>query len=122
MRGCVVLVEGKHDVKALKECGVQADFAQANGKPESIARRLEGFFESRAETKPKRVLLMLDFDSEGRRKQGFFKAFLEEQGFSADVVFARKLRALLGFTLVEEIGRKFFEIKEKGEEHGKNVR
>ena len=122
MHDAIVLVEGKHDVKALEACGVRARFVLAIGKPESIAKRLEGFFESQAKTKPKRVLLMLDFDKEGARKQGFFKAFLEEQGFSADAVFARKLRALLGFTLVEEIESKFTDLKEKGEKHGKNVR
>jgi len=112
--GKVLLVEGKHDVAALKALGVKAHFVSANGTPLSIAKRLE-------ET-GKKVFLMLDFDKEGLRKQSFFKAFLEEQGFSVDGVLARKLRGALGFTSVEEIERKYADLKEKGELHGKNVR
>ncbi len=83
----VLLVEGKHDVEALRAVGVDARFETANGTPERIAARL-------AQTGERRVFLLLDFDTEGLRKQRFFKAFLEEQGFSVETGFARKLRSL----------------------------
>ncbi|MFH1056365.1 MAG: toprim domain-containing protein [Candidatus Micrarchaeota archaeon] len=117
----IVLVEGKHDVRALKAIGAEASFVMAVGKAESVAERLEKAFGNNGKG-VKRVFLLLDFDAEGLRKQKFFKVFLEEHGFATDSVFARKLRSLLGFTLVEEIESKYFMLKEKGELHGKNVR
>lgn len=113
LEGKTLLVEGKHDVSALKAVGTDAVFVTTNGSTSSIVKRLEG---------SKTVFLMLDFDKEGLRKQGFFKAFLEEQGFSVNTLLARKLRAILGFTHVEEIERKYADLKKKGEFDGKNVR
>ena len=116
IEGRTALVEGKHDVQSLEAVGVKAAFVEANGKTEKIVERLE-------KTSPeRRVILLLDFDAEGLRKQGFFKTLLEEKGFAVDALYARKLRALLGFTHVEEIESKYLKLKEKGEMHGKNVR
>ncbi|MEM4255567.1 MAG: hypothetical protein QXR53_04555 [Candidatus Norongarragalinales archaeon] len=112
MEGETFLVEGKHDVRALRALGVRARLVQANGPPQAIAERIPA----------RKVFLLLDFDREGLRKQRFFKTFLEEQGFSVDAVFARKLRRALGFARVEEIERKYADLKQKGELHGKNVR
>ncbi|MBS3070190.1 hypothetical protein J4220_01650 [Candidatus Micrarchaeota archaeon] len=111
----VLLVEGKHDIAALRAVGVDARFVTANDTPERIAARL-------ARTGESRVFLLLDFDREGLRKQQFFKAFLEEQGFSVETGFARKMRSLLGFTHAEEVERKYAVLKKKGELNGKNVR
>ncbi|HLD62680.1 MAG TPA: toprim domain-containing protein [Candidatus Norongarragalinales archaeon] len=117
--GMVLLVEGKHDIAALRAVGVDSRFVTTNGTSGRIAEKLG---EACGRMRPSRVFLMLDFDREGLRKQTFFKAFLEEQGFSVDALFARKLRSLLGFTHVEEIERKYADLKKKGELHGKNVR
>ncbi len=113
LEGKTLLVEGKHDIAALEAIGAVASFVTTNGTTQSIARKLDGV---------RKVFLMLDFDREGLRKQGFFKSFLEEQGFSVEMGKARKLRSLLGFTHVEEIERKYADLKRKGELHGKNVR
>lgn len=121
MQDQVLLVEGKHDASALRAIGVQAVFVTANGTAESVLKRLHAAFGKSAK-RVKRVFLLLDFDTEGLRKQSFYKGVLEENGFTADLSSARKLRSLLGFTCVEESERKFIEIMEKGELNGKNVR
>jgi len=116
LEGKAVLVEGKHDVQSLEAIGVAAKFVTANGKTAKIIERLEAISPEKA------VVLLLDFDREGLRKQKFFKTALEEQGFSADTLFAQKLRSLLGFAQFEEIESKYLKLKEKGEMNGKNVR
>ncbi len=123
MQNQVLLVEGKHDISALRAIGVQAVFVTAQGTAESVLTRLHKPFSGKSAGKSvKRVFLLLDFDTEGLRKQSFYKSILEENGFTADLSSARKLRSLLGFTCVEESERKFIEIMEKGELNGKNVR
>ena len=123
LQGKTVLVEGKHDIRALQEIGVQAHFVTTSAKPSKVLEKIQSLSKGEEGKKSESgAILLLDFDREGLRKQKFFKILLEEEGVRANTVFARRLRSLLGFTLIEEIDRKYWDFMQKGEFYGKNVR
>lgn len=108
LSGRVILVEGKKDKQAL-ELLLDAKIFLAVGKPEKILEKLPG----------NKVVLLFDFDEEGKRKTKFFKVFLEENGFSVDSKISLSLRSALGFLFVEDAYKKYLELK--GELDGKDV-
>ena len=115
LHGRVIVVEGKRDVAALEELGVKARFVQAHGNNGKLVEKIS--IAAQGGT----VVLLFDFDAEGKRKEAFFKTLLEENGVRTDSLLARKLRAALLFNSVEEAASKFEKLEEKGELNGKNV-
>ncbi|NUN11567.1 toprim domain-containing protein [Candidatus Micrarchaeota archaeon] len=105
LAGKTILVEGKKDKLALEKL-VDAKIETAVGKPFQVINKLSS----------KKVVLLFDFDEEGKRKTSFFKQFLEENGFSVDTSIALRLRSCLGFLYVEDAYVKYEKLL--GEKNG----
>ncbi len=103
LEGQVVLVEGKHDVRALQETGVSARVRTATGKPQRLVEKLGGG----------PVFLLFDFDEEGERRARVFHELLEAAGTRADTLARKRLRMLLGLRTIEELPTKLREFRER---------
>jgi len=106
-----VIVEGKHDVDALHRLGLRPRFLKAVGKPEKVvARALE-----LSGARPKSVVLLFDYDAEGKRKNEEFEHLFSCEGFGfvLDRLPRKRLKAFLGLRTIEEIVTKYEEYKVK---------
>ncbi|MFH0836081.1 MAG: toprim domain-containing protein [Candidatus Micrarchaeota archaeon] len=102
LNGKVLVVEGKHDVNALRQFGLNNRVFTATGKPERVITRV-------TETKAP-VVLLFDFDEEGKRKTKFFQQRFLLEGTIADVETGKRLKALLGLRTIEELNSKYEEL------------
>ncbi len=120
LQGSVVLVEGKRDVETLRRVGFDARFVTCAGNSERVLGRLtEALGENGVGNK---VHILTDFDRPGEELRARHAALLADSGIDPDLALGRKLKAVLGFTTVEEVERKLSDLKTKGELNGKNVR
>ena len=92
-----VLVEGKNDVAALKQLGVDADFVTATGRNEDVVRKAA----------KGQIVLLFDFDGEGRRKEKFFRELLHNEGLSVLDAPRRKIRRAFGTLTIEELPARY---------------
>ncbi len=95
--GAVILVEGERDRHALSMLGV-------SGKVILLRELRKTIFTQHIN---KRVILLLDFDSEGERMTKRVVRELTSQGINVDLFYYRRLSAArrLGINTVEELGR-----------------
>ena len=111
--GRTAVVEGKHDIRALREAGVQAVAVAAVGRPERVVEKLRDCGE---------VFLLFDFDGEGERKTGVFRELFEAAGVKTDVLARKRLGQLLGIRTFEELPAKLREFDEKLERENRETR
>jgi 5S rRNA maturation endonuclease (ribonuclease M5) len=100
-----VLVEGKKDAMALSE------FCAAKTIP--FAGREEKAIGACVESGVTRVVVLSDFDEEGRKSAERVSEALLAQGISPDARLRKLFRAALGANRVEESSKRFFELKEE---------
>ena len=113
LAGRAVVVEGKRDIRALREAGVQAKATAAVGRPERIVEKIRDCGE---------VFLLFDFDGEGERKTRVFRELFEAAGVRVDVLARKRLRQLLGIRTFEELAVKLREFDEKLESQNRETR
>jgi 5S rRNA maturation endonuclease (ribonuclease M5) len=100
--GSVVVVEGKRDVAALREAGVgNARMVQAVGSAERVANLVAKIA---LQTGRKRVVVLTDFDVEGKRRNAELEEALLAEGISANAVLRREFKRLFRVNRVEQIG------------------
>ncbi len=105
--GKVVLVEGKNDLAALHRLGVVADIRPAHGKPlRFVERHLSAI-------KEKGVVLLFDFDAEGRRKTAVFSELLLAYGAKPLSAVRIRFGRVFGVRTIEDLPARFEELSEK---------
>jgi 5S rRNA maturation endonuclease (ribonuclease M5) len=104
LTGRVVLVEGKNDKTALTCLGVSADIRLAHGIPLRFVERHQSAF------KEKGVVLLFDFDAEGRRKNAVFTDLL--LAYSAPPLSAvrTRIRRVFGVRTIEDLPSRYEEL------------
>lgn len=95
--GKVVFVEGKRDVAALEELGVQAHFVCAHGVP---LRQVEKHLDA---AKAAGCVLLFDFDDEGRRKVRVFSELLQGLGVNPLQPVRTRIEKSFGARTVEDL-------------------
>jgi 5S rRNA maturation endonuclease (ribonuclease M5) len=103
-----VLVEGKKDVSALATAGftVPRIIAVQGTKPERIVGKLE--------LDGTGVLLLFDFDDEGKRKEAAYEAILASYGIPVDRPGRKAFRALFRVRTVEDLPHAMAELRKEG--------
>ncbi len=94
---CTLLVEGKHDVKALNEVVPGATCITANG---SVERTITTVV---ASSKGSPVVLLFDFDEEGKRKAALFEERLSSEPVRINRHLRHTVRMLFGIRSIEEL-------------------
>lgn len=90
--GKPILVEGQKDAEALKALGI-------GGKIFFAKKGLKTFLEVVSEieaSNPREIILMLDFDKEGRGLTEQFKTHMEKAGVKVNLHYWLKLSSLTG--------------------------
>ncbi|MFH1106832.1 MAG: hypothetical protein V1787_02965 [Candidatus Micrarchaeota archaeon] len=105
----VVLVEGKNDERALREVGITAATVRAAGRTEKILEKATAI----AAAGNKKIVLLFDYDAEGRRKMTFFEEAFFNAGGRASVVEWRRLRELFGLRTVEDLPTAYWELMDE---------
>ncbi len=99
--GKIVFVEGKHDVTALEELGVDAHLVCAHGVPLRLA-------EKHAEAaKTAGCVLLFDFDDEGIRKVRVFTELLQALGVNPLQTVRNRIGRVFGVRTVEELPARY---------------
>ncbi|MDJ0271078.1 MAG: hypothetical protein QXN23_03260 [Candidatus Caldarchaeum sp.] len=93
----VVLVEGVRDEKALRLAGVRAKIVYVSRFREEVERM----------PRPRKIILLLDFDSEGMKNVKRVSRLLRQMGYEVDESYHRRLRVLkrFGITTVEALAK-----------------
>ncbi|RLG19973.1 hypothetical protein DRN67_01180, partial [Candidatus Micrarchaeota archaeon] len=99
----VVIVEGKKDLRALREIGVKGKVVLASGRMEGICSRVDAG----------RATILTDKDGAGDELAEMLVGELEGCGVEPDLQLRRNLKYVLGFRTVEEIPRKLEEFRKK---------
>ncbi len=98
--GKLILVEGKKDLKALKDIGIENKIETLKGKP------LYKVAEDAARCK--RIIILTDLDSEGKKLYGRLSTYLQSHGCEIDNKFREfllkktKLRQIEGIRTYSE--------------------
>ena len=103
----VVLVEGKNDERALKEVGISAKTVRANGRTERIIERAIAAAHNR------KIVLLFDYDAEGRRKTKYFEDAFFHAGAMASVVEWKRLSQLFKIRTIEDLPTAYWELMEE---------
>ncbi len=105
MEGERGLVEGKKDIGAISGAGISARvMAVSNRKPDSFAELISG-----GATGP--VLLLFDFDVEGRRKAAEYETALIGRGVPVDRQGRKAFRTLFRLRTIEELPHAMLEVE-----------
>jgi 2,5-diamino-6-(ribosylamino)-4(3H)-pyrimidinone 5'-phosphate reductase len=91
-RGTAIVVEGKKDLEALRELGVQGKILSAKTGGRSFLDLLSEI----EEAEPREVILLFDFDRRGRECTKRLKMHLEKARIKANVTFWCEFYKLLG--------------------------
>lgn len=91
-RGTAIVVEGKKDLEALRELGVQGKILSAKTGGRSFLDLLSEI----EEAEPREVILLFDFDRRGREWTKRLKMHLEKARIKANVTFWCEFYKLLG--------------------------
>ena len=93
-----IIVEGKRDAVVIKELGVKSKIYQISGK------KLESVVEEVVKDGWKKVLVLTDFDVEGRKIAAAITRLLVADGVSVDFALRRRIRSMMGsFAKIEEM-------------------
>ncbi|MDP2717818.1 MAG: hypothetical protein Q8P02_03685 [Candidatus Micrarchaeota archaeon] len=107
LSGKIVLVEGKNDAAALARLGVRADIRLAHGKPlRFVERHLFAL-------KQKGVVLLFDFDAEGRRKNAVFSELLLAYGAKPLAAVRKRFERVFGVRTIEDLPARMDELLSK---------
>lgn len=87
--GSCILVEGRRDRDALRSLGIGGDIICLRAGRGTISERLERI-------SAVRIIVLVDFDPEGKDLAKLVSRLLERAGRSVDLSFWRRLRAYLG--------------------------
>lgn len=82
-KGTPILVEGKKDVEALRELGVEGPILSVKTGGKSFLDVVSGV----EQTKAPRVILLLDFDRRGKQGTNRLRHNLERAGVKVDLEF-----------------------------------
>lgn len=93
----VLLVEGLHDERALREIGVSAPIVKANQRADLVAQRAMEVADNRE------AVLLFDFDHEGERKMRECQSELRSLGVKCDSQSRVHLQWLTGIKHIEEL-------------------
>lgn len=107
LEGRVVLVEGKRDQKALEALGVNAFVFAPHGPP---LRWVEKHASLCQETG---VVLLFDFDADGRRLTHRFTEFLLAYGVSPKARIRKRFERVFGVRTVEDVPSRYDELLSK---------
>lgn len=102
--GFVLVVEGKRDEAALANVGITCKIIQANGKAESVVKRI-------AATGLKPVVLF-DFDSTGNEREKRLIELLLAYGVVPETSIRREFQRVFGLRFFEDVDTKYEEIKQ----------
>ena len=97
------LVEGKKDKEALNKLGIK-QIETINTKPLREITRKEN---------EKEVILLTDFDREGKSKSSQLIRLYRAEGIKTDLNYKKQLGKLHGISEIEEIPTKYKELKNK---------
>ena len=100
-----VIVEGKRDVIALRNIGVNCIILQATGKPEMVVNKIVGF--------GKKPLILFDFDEAGKEREKRLTELLFAVGLSPDNVSRGRFRRVFGLRFCEDVDTKYDELSTK---------
>ena len=104
--GCVIVVEGKRDERALRESGLapNAETVKCGGKNAFATARqaLENKEKDETNETKKRIVVLTDFDAEGERRAAEINEALASEGNASDASVRRDFRRLLGARCVED--------------------
>ncbi len=103
----VVVVEGRKDELALREVGIAAATVRANGRTEKIIER------ALALAATKKIVLLFDYDAEGRRKTRYFEEAFFNAGSRASAAEWNKLSQLFKIRTIEDLPTAYFELMEE---------
>lgn len=87
-KGIPIVVEGKHDCRALNALGISGDFFCLKSTGNILADQLD-------EVEGDEVILLVDFDGEGRRLARSVISYLGGRGVKVRSFFWRRMKALL---------------------------
>jgi len=90
--GKPILVEGRKDAEALKTLGINGKIIFAK---KGLKTRLDVVSEIE-KSSPNEIILMLDFDKEGRELTEHLKIHIEKTGIKANINYWLKLSSLTG--------------------------
>lgn len=111
----VLVVEGKRDQEALQKAGVQAlTVAVRAEKLESIVRKIA----SKA-LAGKQIVLLVDFDQEGRRKEAELREALLNAGVKVHGGTRANFRRLFRVSTIEQLPAALEKLKEEIANNGK---
>lgn len=111
----VVVVEGKRDQEALQKAGVQALTVAVRGeKLENIVRKIG--WKALA---GKQVILLVDFDQEGRRKEAELREALLNAGVKVDRGSRANFRRLFRVSTIEQLPAALEKLGEEIANNGK---
>jgi|GEM_PF-1396514 len=90
-----VVVEGKHDEQALRKAGLHCQIVLVMGRTTQLV----------IEKLPQNgnIILLTDFDEEGRRKEKDLKQALAQNGLKADEAARKNFRQLFRINTVEQL-------------------
>ena len=91
-KGTPIIVEGRNDINALQELGLEGDIISAKSSGKSFLDVL-GEVERR---RKREVILLMDFDRRGKEWTNRLARRLEETKITPNLVFWKGLRGLVG--------------------------
>ncbi len=103
-----VFVEGAKDVKAIEKAGFGAGAIAVNSRrPQRVVEKSIGQVDG------KEVLLLFDFDEEGRRKTMEFEGLVRSAGGRVDAAGRKAFRALFRLRTIEELPTALIELEKE---------
>ncbi len=102
----MLVVEGKRDARALREAGIEkARVVQALGSAENVASRVvKALSRTKGNCVGNCVVLLTDFDVEGKRRCAELEEALLAEGISVNASLRRDFKRLFRVNRVEHLG------------------
>ena len=97
--GLVVVVEGRRDEEVLRDLGVEAPIRRMHS-----GRSIHEFVDELAQEQPAAVLVLVDFDSEGRSLAKRIESALQQKRVQVERRLRLQIRSLMGnLRCIEEL-------------------
>ncbi|MHA1246780.1 MAG: hypothetical protein ACTSPE_05590 [Candidatus Thorarchaeota archaeon] len=97
--GLVVVVEGRRDEEVLRDLGVEAPIRRMHS-----GRSIHEFVDELAQEQPAAVLILVDFDSEGRSLAKRIESALQQKRVQVERRLRLQIRSLMGnLRCIEEL-------------------
>ncbi len=103
---CLIIVEGKNDVKALRNIGIENSILPLDKRPLYM-------IVEKAISLGRTVMILVDLDKEGKKIYGYLYHHLTRQGVKADDRFREFLFRSTKVRKVEELDRYYFNLRKK---------